>query len=504
MSRMLRVLPQAPARPPLAARLEALRAELVALDEGEARARFELPLTGALLKTGVSLCPTCLEHVPAAFFRDGRRVLVHKRCERHGLHRAVVENHAPYFMLSNRDRWGRRYAPAAEHRIPDWRAVPGASCCDDTAGCCGPAEVTDQSATRTCTVLVEVTDACNLACPVCYSDAKGDRMLPLERFVAHVSAMLDRKGGADSVQLTGGEATMHPDFWAMVQWLYDEPRVKRVYLPTNGVAFTRDDNVRRLEALRDKVMVLLQFDGLSRDTDERLRDATLGRVRERVVGALDEAGVAMQLTMTLARGVNLHEVGPVIDLAMARENVRLVALQPATTSGRYELPSDPMARLTLGDVAEAVTAHARLRMRPGDFAPIPCSHPGCGWISLFYRRFGLHENVVKYIDLGRVMDTVAARTVLDQRELRETVGSTREGLRAWVGRAVGRVVRPRDIFSVAIKPFMDRHDYDQDRVSSCCHHTMDTQGNLASFCEYNALLRRGDDWSRLPVMPRAT
>lgn len=34
---------------------------------------------------------------------------------------------------------------------------------------------------------------------------------------------------------------------------------------------------------------------------------------------------------------------------------------------------------------------------------------------------------------------------------------------------------------------MDRFNYDQDRVSSCCHHTMDTRGNLVSFCEYNAL-----------------
>lgn len=490
-----------PAAPPtLSSRLETLRDGLLALDEGAARARFEVPDRARVLKSTVSLCPTCLAHVPAVFASLGGRVIAYKRCDQHGRSRALIENDARYFMLSNRDRWGRRYADLPEHRIPDYSAIPGAACCDPATGCCD--DFTDQSATKTCTVLVEVTDACNLACPVCYSDAKGERMVPFETFRAHLLAMLDKKGTADSVQLTGGEATLHPRFWDMVDLLHHEPRVKRVYVPTNGIAFSKDPTaVEKLTRYRDKVMVLLQFDGTSRETDEAIRDATLSGVRARVLKTLDAAGVAMQLTMTLARGVNLHEVGDVVGLGMDTENVRLVALQPATYSGRYDLEPDAMNRLTLSDVAAEVLRAARLRMRADDWAPIPCSHPGCGWITLFYRRFGLHENVVKYIDLGRVMDTVAARTVLDKGELQRTLGSGGAGALAQAaGKVIGRVVRPRDIFSVAIKPFMDRFNYDQDRVSACCHHTMDTRGNLVSFCEYNALRRPGDGWERFPVM----
>ncbi len=497
-----RLLPIAapPAPVTLQSKLDAIRDGLLALDEDAARARFEVPDRAVLLKSTVSLCPTCLAHVPALFVSLGGRVIAHKRCPAHGLSRAVIENDASYFMLSNRDRWGRRYAAMREHHIPDYSAIPGASCCDPSTGCCD--DFTDQSATKTCTVLVEVTDACNLACPVCYSDAKGDRMVPFETFRAHVLAMLDKKGGADSVQLTGGEATMHPKFWEMVAFLANEPRVKRVYVPTNGITLAKDPSaIERLRAHRDKVMVLLQFDGVSRETDRAIRDATLHAVRTRVLKALDAAGVAMQLTMTLARGVNLAEVGDVVGLGLDHENVRLVALQPATYSGRYDLAPDPMERLTLSDIATEVLRAARLRMRHDDWAPIPCSHPGCGWITLFYRRFGLHENVVKYIDLAKVMDEVAAKTVLDRDELRRTLASGgASALSALAGRAIGRMVRPRDIFSVAIKPFMDRFTYDQDRVSACCHHTMDTRGNLVSFCEYNALRRPGDDWSKFPVM----
>jgi uncharacterized radical SAM superfamily Fe-S cluster-containing enzyme len=49
-----------------------------------------------------------------------------------------------------------------------------------------------------------------------------------------------------------------------------------------------------------------------------------------------------------------------------------------------------------------------------------------------------------------------------------------------------------------VKPFMDCHTYDQDRISACCHHVLDTAGRLESFCEYNTRHRAGDSWSAFP------
>ena len=65
-------------------------------------------------------------------------------------------------------------------------------------------------------------------------------------------------------------------------------------------------------------------------------------------------------------------------------------------------------------------------------------------------------------------------------------------------------MRPRDVFGIVIKPFMDRYTYDQDRVSACCHHMLDTHGRLVSFCEYNTRLRAGDSWQHLPSFKVST
>jgi len=208
----------------------------------------------------------------------------------------------------------------------------------------------------------------------------------------------------------------------------------------------------------------------------------------------------MQLTMTLARGVNEDEVGGVVDLGLDHEMVKVIALQPATWSGRFDLESDPMDRLTLSDVAKAVLDRASVRASEDDWVPIPCSHPNCGWITVFLRRFGLLHNVVRYVDLEEVMDEVAYKTLLSTAELRNVVGSKGRGLMKKVASFVGgKVVRSTDMFSIAIKPFMDAHSYDQDRIDNCCHHITDTRGELRSFCEYNAIGRQHDPWTRLPT-----
>lgn len=484
--------------------LGAIRAELAQLDAAAAIARLGARDVDRPLKTTVSLCPECLAYVPALVFERGGRVIAAKRCAVHGPSEALLEGDARFYRLSNKDHNGRRFAEDRVFTIPKW-SPPG----DDGAACCGPGEtcgdegaaVVDQKKNRTCTVLVEVTDACNLTCMVCYSDSKGDRYLPFDRFVRTVEGLLDAKGRLESVQLTGGEASLHPQFFEMVDWLYREPRVTKVYLPTNGLAFAKPREADRLVRYADKLMVLLQLDGLSRETNQTLRAADPIRLRRRLIERLDAAGVPMQLTMTLAQDVNDEELGAVVDLGLAHRMVKVIALQPVTWSGRYDLAVDPMRRLTLSDVAARVLAQASVRAKREDWVPIPCSHPNCGWITVFLRRFGLVHNVMKYVDLEESMDEVAYKTLLSTAELRNVIGKRGKTAMQTLARALGgKVVRSTDMFSIAIKPFMDRYSYDQDRIDNCCHHITDTRGNLLSFCEYNALGRATDPWTRFPTI----
>lgn len=499
-------LPSWPPRLPSAApppsesalRIAGLARGLSELSEEAARSLFGALSTDRVLKSTVSLCPDCLDHVPALVVAREGRVLIRKRCETHGASQAVLENDEAFYFLSNKDRSGRRYA---EDRILEIPAYSEACCGDGGCGEAAGPDATSQASNKSCTILVEVTNACNLACPVCYSDARGDRKMPLDAFRRYMTALIEKKGGLDSVQLTGGEAILHPEFWEMVAFLHAEPRVKKILLPTNGILFVKPETAGRLAAFRNKVIVLLQFDGREARTNRALRDADPQRIRERLIPALERLGVAVQLTMTLSRGVNEHEVGAVIETGLRHGNVKVIALQPVTYSGRYDLAQDPDERLTLSDVVKAVAARAPFTIRREDFVPIPCSHPNCGWITLSVRRFGITRNVMRFVDLPRVMESVAYKTLLSTDELhdvaRSSAGATAT-LRRWLTGLGARLVRSTDVFTIAVKPFMDRFSYDQDRIENCCHHLMDTKGNPVSFCEYNARVRTNDGWSALP------
>jgi uncharacterized radical SAM superfamily Fe-S cluster-containing enzyme len=467
---------------------------LAALDEASAAAFFGHPRADRLLKTTASLCPECLAHVPALVLARDGRVLAVKRCDAHGLREAVLENDERFYFLSNKDRSGRRFADDRVLAIPEF-----------AGGCCGPegcggapaafAPHTDQMSNKTCTLLVEITNACNLACPVCYSDAKGDRKMPLAEFQRYVDGLVAAKGGLDSVQLTGGEAMLHPEFWEFVSFLHAKDGVKKIYIPTNGLRLADRQAAEKLAPFRGKVTVLLQFDG-DAAANGALRAANPEGARAKVLAELDRLGIAMQLTMTLTRGVNVEQVGWVVRQGLAHGNVKVIALQPATYSGRYDLEPDPLRRLTMSDVLKAVVAQVpRPKVRAEDFASIPCSHPNCGWITLFVRRFGITRNIMRHVDLPAIMDQVAYKTLLSTSELRRAVGP-----RGGLASLARRLVRSTDVFTIAIKPFMDRHSYDQDRIANCCHHLMDTSGRAVSFCEYNALVRPRDSWSKFPML----
>jgi uncharacterized radical SAM superfamily Fe-S cluster-containing enzyme len=489
------------------ARLTTLALPLKSMTALQVAHKFELGADVTVLKTTLSLCPDCLSHVQAAVYVRDAKVLMAKHCPEHGMHHAVIENDERYYRLSNKDRWGKLYDENRIMFIPEFSG----SCCGEGESCDDPVtsawqhDFSDQRGNKSCTILVEVTDACNLACRVCYADSKGDKLLPFKTFCETVVNLIALKGSLDSVQITGGEAAVHPQFWEMLDFLYEQPKLSRIYLPTNGIVFSKPGMAAKLKKYTSKLLMLLQFDGIDKATNMALRHAKTDRIRGALLKELAKHDIPTQLTMTLAMDVNQDEIAWVVSQGVKHRNVRLVALQPTFYSGRYDLPPDPMRRLTLSDAVKGIVSGLSGKTRVDDFMPIPCSHPNCGWVTLFVRRFGLLFNTARYVDIERVMNKVAYKTQLGQNEVQHIMGTKVSGIVQRLAARFGRkLVRPRDVLGIAIKPFMDRFSYDQDRISACCHHILDTHGNLVSFCEYNARFRAQDSWARFPTLQNHT
>lgn len=474
---------------------------LRALGPGDVFAEFSIPHQGQLLKTTISICPDCGRYVPAAVVSIQKTVWMYKKCNEHGLQTATLENDINFYRLSNKDSWGVRYNNEWVTDFPEY-----SSCCSDS-GCCGEAkpvpenEYASQLDNKSCTILIEITNACNIKCRVCYARADGDRVVPFAHLRKVVETLCRQKPEIDSIQLTGGEAILHPQFWEIVDWIYAKKQIGKIYLPTNGIEFAKKGVVDKLRKYKDRILVLLQFDGEVQQTNQLLRNSDSRKIKQKLIRELNRAGITMQLTMSLARRVNEEEIAWVIQQGLQNRNVRLIGMLPVFYTGRYDLPRDPVDRLCLSDIAKHIVGGLGKYVKESDFMPIPCSHPNCGWTTLFIRRFGVFTNIVRYVNPEAAKNNVAYKTVLNEEEMKSVVGTKSSGLTGWIKSWLAKkLVRPKDVFGIAIKPFMDQFTYDQDRVSSCCHHIVDTDGNLVSFCEYNTRLREKDSWNQFPYL----
>src|SRR4029453_3079911 len=90
---------------------------------------------------------------------------------------------------------------------------------------------------HSCILLVDINEACNLACPACFaaSSPQAGNYLSQEHVLGILDATLARAGAERGVlMLSGGEPTIHPHLEAILTAALARP-VARILVNTNGV-----------------------------------------------------------------------------------------------------------------------------------------------------------------------------------------------------------------------------------------------------------------------------
>src|SRR3954447_10120616 len=222
-----------------------------------------------------SLCATCLRKVEAKVVIEGQNVYLHKWCPEHRFQKVLISTDAEYYKLCR-----QTLKPG---QMPLRFNTPIQYGCPYDCGLCPDHEQ------HSCLALVEITDQCNLTCPVCYSDSSPRR--PTHRSLEQVEFMLDRlvrdEGEPDVVQISGGEPTIHPDFFAVLDLAKRTP-IRHLMVNTNGIRIAQDEEfTARLAGYMPNFEVYLQFDSFERDALMRLRGADLRGIREKALERLN-------------------------------------------------------------------------------------------------------------------------------------------------------------------------------------------------------------------------
>ena len=319
-----------------------------------------------LLSSTESLCPICLQRIAAIREQQGDTVYLVKQCPEHGVFRTAVWRGSIPFST-----WLRPKKPSAP-RQAFTKIKDG---CPFDCGLC------PSHGQHTCTALIEITNRCNLRCPVCFADA-GDAQTTDEPTLDHIGWLYDRilaASGPCNIQLSGGEPTMRSDLAAIIG-LGRSKGFNFIQLNSNGLRLAADPDYALSLKAAGLASVFLQFDGLSSDVHIALRGRDLRDVKDRAIAHCAAAGLGVVLVPTLIPGINTREIGAIIDYAIRRApTVRGVHFRPISYFGRYPQPPADHDRLTLPEVIELLQAQCGGAIRAEHFAPPACEHALCSF-----------------------------------------------------------------------------------------------------------------------------
>src|SRR4029077_3596880 len=113
---------------------------------------------------------------------------------------------------------------------------------------------------HSCLPIIEITNYCNLECPICIVQNKHNYHMSREEFIATVEGLIEKEGVLDTVNLSGGEPTIHPEFLTLLD-LAKRPEISRSSITTNGLRMASDFAFCQELAHRG-VYVNLQLDAL--------------------------------------------------------------------------------------------------------------------------------------------------------------------------------------------------------------------------------------------------
>ena len=317
---------------------------------------------GTRIRKTRSVCPVCLQNLPAALVREeDDRIFLERECPAHGSFRAPVWEGRFDF-----EQWllGTEELPAGQ-----------ALRCPGDCGLCPEHE------SESCCVLLEVTRRCSLHCRFCFANggtAADDP--PLDELKAAVRDIAERCG-QPLLQLSGGEPTLRDDLPSLVRFA-KEVGIRYVQLNTNGLRLAREPAYARRLTEAGLDIVFLQFDGTRDAIYETLRGAPLLEEKREAIRVCTELHVGVTLVPTVVPGVNDGELGAIVRFARdCAPGVRGVHFQPVSYFGRYPAQPRDEQRYTLDRLMADLSEQAGIP--PESFMPSRCDHPLCGFHASF-------------------------------------------------------------------------------------------------------------------------
>ncbi len=497
----------------------------------------ESALKEGLPKKTASLCPECREVIPAKIKEEDGKVVMEKECEDHGGFKSTYWSDVE--MYREAERWAVDGVGVENPTIED------ANSCPDNCGLC------NLHKSHTCLANVDLTNRCNMNCPICFANANDQGYVyqpTFDQVVDMLKTLRNEKPvPTTAVQFSGGEPTVHPDFFDIIQKASDMG-FSQIQIATNGIKLANVDDFAQKCVDSGLHTVYLQFDGLKEENYIQARGRKLLDTKKKAIENCrntEPKPLATVLVPTIVNTINDEQVGDILDFAIENKDViRGVNYQPVAFTGRISKEEREKQRYTLPDLAHDIMEQTGYLSKE-DFYPVPfvtpvsnivsviknepqvafTSHPHCGLASyLVVGDQGEIRPITDFIDVEGLMEAIHEKAEEWDSFMKKAaikVGSklkTEKGKRKSVvknfrkhfgdylveeklpgGLTISEIME--DIITEGDKSsvgefawrtmfvggmhFQDDYNYDIERVKRCVIHYATPDGRIIPFCAYN-------------------
>jgi uncharacterized radical SAM superfamily Fe-S cluster-containing enzyme len=469
-----------------------------------------------------SICPVCLKKIPMKIFEENRVMYLEKKCDEHGKFEDVYWGDAELYKWFF-ENWNKASYMGRGLENPRTETKRG---CPFDCGIC------PQHKTHTVLGIIDITNRCNMACPICFAHAGAANYVYEPSYKQIVNMIKNLRANSpwstNALQFSGGEPTLRNDLPDLIKEA-KKAGITHVEVNTNGIRLSEDLDYFKKLIKAGLDTIYLQFDGLKDEIYKKLRGRkdTLS-IKKKVIENARKLGMnSIVLVVTLAKGVNDNELGNIIQYAVDNKDViRCVNIQPISMAGRAKKDVMRKLRITIPDTMKLIEKQSdgiisRWDWRPVNW-PLPVAkgmgvlnnkmypeftmHPHCGASTfLVVEKDGSFKPITKYVDVDKFagvfwniyylgingkktrakIEAFRFLPMIKSKLIRSLLkGVMTKGNYEALGNLMGRVIM------IGIMHFQDVWNFDIDRVQRCAIHYSLPDGTIRSFCTYNSLYRQ--------------
>lgn len=232
-------------------------------------------ITKEILRKTDSVCPVCMDTIPAFIVEKQGSIYIEKKCQLHGVFEILVSSHPDdYKTLS--ETYFYFMPPSLQQKE----------------------------------YYLCATTRCNTGCPICF-------LKQCHNNIGDLSLDEIRRIGANKnikrFTFSHGEPTLCDNLPGMIKILRGYHKIVNIH--TNGIRIANSQYAYSLKAAGIS-HISIQFDGFSDKTYSDLRGRHLLNYKLRALHNLKKLSIPVTLNVTIAKGVNEFEIGKIFDYAI--------------------------------------------------------------------------------------------------------------------------------------------------------------------------------------------